>query len=77
MSERYVVVSEQYGIRDDGLKQKLSDLEKKLNILLMLCMKYNLKKDSTLRFKIMKILRENLEEEKAVLQEFYHFISTI
>ncbi len=77
MGERYLAVSERYGIKDDVLQQKLSALEKKLNRLMMLCIKYNLKRDTALYLKIMERLKEDLDEERAVLEEFYRFICVI
>lgn len=75
--ERFSAVSEKYNISDVVLQQKISVLEKKFYMLLTLCIKYSFKKDTALYLRIMKKLKENLDEEKTVLEEFYHFVCAI
>ena len=77
MKERFEKVSILCNIHNEKIKQGLTGIEKQLNILLSLCLKYNIKQEQDLYFRIKSILVNQLKEEGEILTDFYRLLCTL
>lgn len=71
MNERCAILGKMYGSVRSELKCRMSELEKKYHLLLLLCIKYNQKRDEDDYRKIENKLKLILDEEKSVLSALY------
>lgn len=75
MKQRVQRVTEELLISDQGLYEKLVDLEKKFRLLLNLTIKYNVQKQALDHVEVVKNkLNELLAEEKEILLVFYKML---